>query len=242
MKKIRMRNVMALENEGSENEENTSGILDGSGTTGSGDVDYEIDLSGIDVYPDNNGGDSGESGGSSGGGSSTGGDNNPGGSETSDGNPGTNGEGGGGSGGGNNNDNSSQNQYPQGTKSIKGTMTNYGLSEGLGLSASLTYSGYYKITANHMFVSIEVIPFRQDCTYSGMITLYQDGKQLGEYYFVTPNASIVTDPTHIPLGDCSFNLPNKGNIKVKLTIGLTLSNETGSVGTQRSSYIFKYNK
>lgn len=151
------------------------------------------------------------------------------------------GGGGGGTSGGTNNPTNKPNPYPQTTKTVKDVALLYGLVEGMGGQATFVYEYTVNISGYRMSISASVYP----SNFSGKefwATAIVNSNETGTQYYKLnySDQGYITAPQWIAIGDCTFDLPQSGNVTVKLVIGFNYDTGTGhsSASTKISVYPF----
>lgn len=89
-----------------------------------------------------------------------------------------------------------------------------------------------------MKVSVEILPqIIPNRDYFALVNVV-DGNNTTHEYRITRNGEYITSPSNYVLGDCSFDLPKSGNVKIILVVGYIYDSGIGNSACNGSIELF----
>ena len=158
--------------------------------------------------------------------------------EENNGGNGNNNNGGNNSGNNTGNSSNSYNSYPQGTKLFNNLAFDWEPFDGVGIRATFFYSGSMTIEGRLMTLYAEIVNPQPDFTYSGVLSLYINGKKFSSVTMSNPGTSYIQHG-HVAIGKCSIELPKYGKVKAVLDVIIEMGNLAGHYFGSRSITIYQ---
>lgn len=133
-----------------------------------------------------------------------------------------------------------KNPYPQISKTVEGTAILYNLVENMGLQASFKYQYAFSISGYRMFLSagyftLPTILTGKDYMATAIVE-YENGTK--KYSLEYPKDGYISSANLHVIGNCEFNLPTSGKVKVFLQIAFFCDTGIGytNAGTETQVY------